>query len=116
MGFKTGNRLDINNYPDLVDRANEETGSIINDFKLYQNYPNPFNTDTIIKYDIKTKSNVQLTIYDLKGREIEAHALKNQSIGEHSYKFNASRLASGIYIYKLKADLYEQSRKMLLLR
>jgi hypothetical protein len=113
---KPGTDWIYNTYPNLVVIAEQDTDSTPSDFKLFQNYPNPFNTDTIIKYDLKTNSDVKLAIYDLEGCEIEAHELKNQDAGEHSIKFNGSGLASGIYFYQIKIGLFEQNRKMLLLR
>jgi len=86
------------------------------EFKLQQNYPNPFNPTTTISYQLYKKSNVQLTIYDITGREIKTLINQNQTSGQHSTNFDASGLASGIYIYNLKAGNFEQSRKMLLLR
>jgi photosystem II stability/assembly factor-like uncharacterized protein len=85
-------------------------------FSLSHNYPNPFNPTTIIHYQLKTKSHVQLTIYDLTGREVKKLVNQNQNAGEYSVNFNAGNFASGIYIYRLKTDLFEQSRKMILLR
>jgi photosystem II stability/assembly factor-like uncharacterized protein len=85
-------------------------------FSLSQNYPNPFNPTTSIHYQLKTKSHVQLIIYDITGREIIKLVNQNQNAGEYSVNFNAGNFASGIYIYKLKTDSFEQSRKMILLR
>jgi hypothetical protein len=113
---KPGTDWIYNTYPNLVIPAKQDTGTIIHEFNLFQNYPNPFNTDTLIKYDLKTQSDVNLNIYDLAGREIKVYELKDQNVGEHSIKFNAGSLASGMYIYKLKIGLFEQSRKMLLLQ
>lgn len=88
----------------------------LENFKLYQNYPNPFNSYSIIKYKVLQGADVQLTIYDLFGREIKTLVHKHQNTGEYSVLFDAGDLASGIYIYKLKVGSSEQSRKMVLLR
>jgi photosystem II stability/assembly factor-like uncharacterized protein len=85
-------------------------------FSLSQNYPNPFNPTTIIHYQLKTKGHVQLTIYDITGQEVKKLVNQNQNTGEYSVNFNAGNFASGIYIYRLKTDSFEQSRKMILLR
>jgi len=85
-------------------------------YKLLQNYPNPFNPTTKIRYQIKSESNVQLTIYDISGQDVKTLVNKKQNAGEHSISFDASGLASGIYIYRLNAGSFEQSRKMILLR
>ena len=86
------------------------------DYQLYQNYPNPFNPITIINYELKNRNNVNITIYDLTGREVETLINQFQNKGRYSVVFNAGALASGIYIYKLKVGSYEQCRKMMLLR
>lgn len=85
-------------------------------FELFQNYPNPFNPSTKINYNLVTKSHIKLSIYDITGRKIKTLVNQQQSVGRHSISFDASGLASGIYIYKLKADSFVQSRKMLLVR
>lgn len=88
----------------------------INNLSLAQNFPNPFNLSTVINYQLAVNSNVQLTIYDLAGREIKTLVQQYQTAGEHSISFDASDIASGSYIFKLKAGSFEQSRKMLLKR
>lgn len=89
---------------------------ILDHFALNQNYPNPFNPTTTINYQLKIKSNVQLIIVDITGREVTTLVNKSQNPGEYSISFNASGLESGIYIYKLKVGSFEQSRKMVVLR
>jgi len=90
--------------------------SIPGDFALYQNYPNPFNPETDITYRVVAKSKISLKIYDISGREVKTIVDGIQPAGEYSVSFDASGLASGIYIYKLQAGQFVQSRKMLLLR
>ncbi len=87
-----------------------------NRFVLDQNYPNPFNSSTIIPYQLKTKSDVILTVYDPTGREVKTLINTQQNAGKHSVSFDATCFGSGIYLYKLKADSFEHSRKMILLR
>jgi photosystem II stability/assembly factor-like uncharacterized protein len=85
-------------------------------FHLKQNYPNPFNASTTINYYLLKKADVQLIIYDISGRYIDTILNKSQHSGNHSITLNAENLSSGIYIYKLKTNTFEQSRKMLLLK
>ena len=92
-----------------------DTGNKYN-FNLYQNYPNPFNPETKISYQLKSRSNVQLNIYDITGREVAKLLNQTQNAGEHEITFNAGKLSSGIYIYQIKADNYIQSRKMVILQ
>ncbi len=103
---------------DGITWVDQNSGKIYPDkFSLSQNYPNPFNPTTTIKYQLKTKSNVQLTIYDISGREVKTLVDQKQNAGHHSVTFDASDLSSGIYIYRLKTSSgFEHSRKMVLLR
>jgi hypothetical protein len=94
----------------------EEQNPLPTTISLFQNYPNPFNPTTIIHYQLGTKSHVQLTIYDITGREVKKLVNQNQNTGEYWVNFNAGNSASGIYIYRLKTDSFEQTRKMILLR
>jgi len=84
--------------------------------KLHQNYPNPFNPATTICYELNTKSDIELKIYNISGRLIKTYFRQNQNPGFHSIQFGGSKLASGTYFYKLKAGTFEISRKMVLLK
>ena len=84
--------------------------------ELLQNYPNPFNPVTNIKYTIQSPSNVKITLYDLNGHQIQTLVDQHESAGNHLMVFNGSGLASGIYIYTIKTDVFSQSRKMILLK
>ena len=123
--FRTDSYLFASTHNGLWKRPLSEIASVdrknINDylpqkFSLSQNYPNPFNPTTSIYYQLKTKSHVQLTIYDITGQEVKKLINQNQNAGQYSVNFNATNLASGIYVYRLKTDSFEQSRKMILLR
>lgn len=96
--------------------VNEE-GMIPKDFFVDQNYPNPFNPATTIRFGLPSDANVDLRIYDILGREV-AVLLNgvNKPAGTYQYLFNASRLASGTYIYRLTADSKVEIKKMLLLK
>jgi hypothetical protein len=72
-------------------------------YMLYQNYPNPFNPTTIISYELAKDSRVSLKIYDVLGREVMMLADESQPAGYYQKSFNAQRLASGMYIYRLIA-------------
>jgi mannose/cellobiose epimerase-like protein (N-acyl-D-glucosamine 2-epimerase family) len=91
------------------------------DFQLYQNYPNPFNPVTRIKYTVPSVDNrgrvtVQLKVYDVLGNEIATLVDEIKPFGNYEVKFNASSLASGIYLYTLNAGSYVETKKMVLLR
>ncbi len=85
-------------------------------FELSQNYPNPFNPTTIISYNIPEATNVKLTIFNLLGQEIKTLVNEFKEAGVHTVNFNASELNSGLYIYKLQAGTFTQTRKMTLVK
>jgi O-glycosyl hydrolase len=85
-------------------------------FKLYQNYPNPFNQITTIKYSLPKTSHVELKIYDILGRVVKTLVDSKQSGGVHYITYNAARLASGLYFYRIKTDRYVSVKKMMLLK
>ena len=96
----------------------KETGEEIipTEYTLYQNYPNPFNPTTTIKYDLPNTSEVSLIIYDILGRKVKELVNTKQQAGRYEIQFNASNLASGVYIYQLIAEKFISSKKMILLR
>jgi hypothetical protein len=89
---------------------------MVETFRLHQNFPNPFNPVTVINYQIATASHITLTVFDVLGRKVKVLIDEPQMAGDYSISFDASTLASGIYVYKLRAGGFEQSRKMILIR
>jgi hypothetical protein len=85
-------------------------------FKLGQNYPNPFNPNTTIEYAVPKTSYIILKVYDITGRETAILVNENKQAGIYKVNFNASNLASGIYFYRLSADIYSETRKMVLIK
>jgi len=94
----------------------EERAAVVAQFQLRQNYPNPFNPSTIISFRLASEQKVALRVYDILGREIRALADEILGPGEHQYQFDGSGLSSGVYIYRLIAGNFVESRKMQLLR
>jgi hypothetical protein len=86
------------------------------EFRLAQNYPNPFNPRTTIRFDLPVRSDVQLRVYDILGKEIALLVNGEKEEGVHELSFNAAGLASGIYIYQIVTPGFSESRKMILLR
>ena len=84
-------------------------------FDLSQNYPNPFNPTTTINYEVAVPVNVTLKIYNMLGEEV-ATLINNQfrEAGQYNVNFNASKLASGAYVYRLTAGNFVQTKKMIL--
>jgi hypothetical protein len=101
---------------DVVLDANETGGASPTEFALEQNYPNPFNPATTIKFSIPEQSRVTLKIYDVLGREVSTLVNEVRNAGNHEVNFDASNLASGMYIYSIKAGDYNASKKMMLLK
>jgi hypothetical protein len=85
-------------------------------FSLLQNFPNPFNPSTNISFCLATKSYVTLKVFDLIGREIETLVSEELTEGNHSYRWNAMNVPSGVYFYRLQAGLYSETKKLLILR
>jgi len=86
-------------------------------FTLFQNYPNPFNPTTNIQYTLPITSPVRLRVYNLLGQMIEELVNNpSQTAGTHVVGFDASRLTTGVYFYKLEAGSYTDVKKMILLK
>jgi hypothetical protein len=83
-------------------------------FELFNNYPNPFNPTTIIEYSVVSNEFVSLKVYDMLGKEIATLVNEQKSAGKYKVNFDASSLASGVYIYKLTAGNFSDSKKMVL--
>jgi 5-hydroxyisourate hydrolase-like protein (transthyretin family) len=94
-----------------------QISSIVKNYELEQNYPNPFNPVTLINFAIPKKQNVSLRVYNLLGMEV-ATLVNNENLGAGSYSFdfnaNDYHLSSGIYIYRLQAEDFMFTRKMVL--
>lgn len=86
------------------------------EFALQQNYPNPFNPATTIHFTLAKSSNVQLSVYNLQGQHIATLLNEKLSSGEHAATFDASQLSSGVYIYRLQAGEFMQTKKMMLIK
>ncbi len=96
-----------------------EVEAIINvpdKFELSQNYPNPFNPRTKIKYQIAESNPVSLRIYDVLGNEVASLINDVQPAGNYELTFDASLLSSGVYLYKLQAGSFAETKKMVVLK
>ena len=91
-------------------------GFIPQKLSLYQNYPNPFNPVTTIHYDLPNQSDVQITIYDLMGREVNTLISESQEAGYKSIQWNATNIPSGMYFYQIRASDFVQTKKLILLK
>jgi hypothetical protein len=98
--------------------SNEDEISILpKEFSLEQNYPNPFNPTTQISFSLPSSEKVTLTIFDLLGRkQVTLINDKKYNSGTHNFTFNASGLASGMYVYRIEAGSFSKSRKLMLIK
>ncbi len=97
-----------------------ENSQLPKEFALHQNYPNPFNPTTNIAYDLKAAADVELTMYNMLGQKVAVLINEKQAAGRQIMQFDASQMASGIYIYKIKIssaeELYVSHKKMILIK
>jgi len=87
------------------------------EYSLDQNYPNPFNPSTNIQFTLAATSNVTLEVYNMLGQKV-ATLLQGQKMnaGNHTQVFDASSLASGMYVYRISTPSFVQSRTMMLIK
>ncbi len=92
------------------------SNEVPNEFSLSQNYPNPFNPSTTITYSIPKESIVTIKIFNAIGEEIAALVNEFKQVGNYETTFNASSLPSGIYLYRMQAGDFVQTKNMILLK
>jgi hypothetical protein len=93
-----------------------EQAGVPTEFSLFQNYPNPFNPTTVIAYDLPRESQVLLMIFNALGQNVATLVSSGQRPGHYSVHFDGRRLASGVYLCRLQAGDFVQTRKLLLLK
>jgi len=84
--------------------------------ELGQNYPNPFNPSTTIRYGLPIRSPVRLTVYNTLGQQVAQLVNGDVEAGYHEVQFDGSKLASGLYFYRIQAGTFVETRKLLLVR
>jgi hypothetical protein len=116
-GNATFNQLN-NNRIKLLATINKSSSDLLlpKDYVLEQNYPNPFNPSTTIKFALPKESQINLTVFNILGEKVRE--LKNEIVkpGYYEVNFDASMLASGIYLYRIKAGEFVQTKKMILMK
>lgn len=108
--------------PDVIYKWNgpplpvENTNEVVQDFRLEHNYPNPFNPSTTIRFQVPNSSFVNLKVYDILGREIATLLNEEKATGSYELNWNAANLPSGVYFYKLNAENFVETKKMILIK
>ena len=103
-------------YADSSGRGGRRAPGVPSAFALIQNYPNPFNPSTTIPYQMPRAADVRLAVYDLLGREVVRLVDGPKPAGFYSATFDAARLSSGIYFYRLSAAGFSAQRAMIFLK
>jgi len=96
--------------------AVEKQDIVMNGFNLMNNYPNPFNPMTTIQYNLPSDEFVELTIYNINGKEVERLVSEYQTSGMYTVNWDASHLTSGTYLYKLAAGDFTATKRMILVK
>ncbi|TVQ74346.1 MAG: T9SS C-terminal target domain-containing protein [Balneolaceae bacterium] len=91
-------------------------GQAPTEFRLYGNYPNPFNPSTRIAFALPGQEHVRLEVYDVLGRRVALLVDEVRAAGQHSVDFDATALTSGVYLYRITAGDFNQTRKMMLMK
>jgi hypothetical protein len=104
------------NTIEKIMNENGEERTTVSTYGLEQNYPNPFNPSTVIKFSIPQSEFVTLKVYDILGNEVANLVNEQRAPGTYQVSFNAGSLASGVYVYKLSAGNFVQTRKLMLMK
>jgi hypothetical protein len=99
-----------------VTSVESDMNKIPTEFKLSQNCPNPFNPTTTIEYSISKNSFVNIKVYAILGKEIEQLVNEEKRPSNYRIIFNANKLSSGIYFYRMQARNYMETKKLILLK
>jgi hypothetical protein len=83
---------------------------------LLQNYPNPFNPSTTISYGLPQRSQVTLSVFNTLGQQVAQLVNGDMEAGYHEVKFDGGKLASGVYLYRMQAGRYVETKMLLLVR
>ncbi|MBK6877211.1 MAG: T9SS type A sorting domain-containing protein [Ignavibacteria bacterium] len=109
-------QIDFNGNFEYHNLSSEVNVGVPSEFALSQNYPNPFNPSTKIDYDIATDGNVSVVLFDMSGREVAKLVNDFKPAGYYTVSFNASNLSSGMYFYRISANNFSQTKKMVLVK
>jgi len=99
-----------------LDTSTEPLRDMPTEFTLSQNYPNPFNPTTTIQFGLPETGFISLKVFDMTGRQVATLVNENKSAGWYTISFDASNLASGMYIYRIQSGDFTQTRKLILVK
>jgi len=99
----------------IVVSATPQAG-LITEYDLAQNFPNPFNSETSFNFTLPANDHVTLQVFDLLGRNVATVVDRNMEAGVHNVSWSAEGLATGVYVYKLTATGYSDTKKLLFLK
>lgn len=114
-GFISGARINGNSYGTITSSISESP-SVITKFHLAPAFPNPFNPSTTISYEVPSRSDVKLVIYNVLGQEVATVVDEQKQAGRYSLEWNASNVPSGVYFYRLQAGSFVETKKLVLIR
>lgn len=114
-GLNSGVILTDNGGGNIIGIENV-SGTVPGKFSLSQNYPNPFNPTTNIKLQIAKSGFVKLTVFDVTGKEVALLVDQDLNAGEYKVDFNAAKLTSGVYFYRMETAGYTDVKKMILIK
>ena len=111
ISFSSSNSVGVDNRSEIYPQR----------FALEQNFPNPFNPSTTIRYELPEDGLVNVTIYDMMGRQVSTLVSSQQAAGYKSIQWNATNdfgkpVSAGVYLYKIQAGEFVQTKKMVLLK
>ncbi len=104
------------NFNDIPTDASDNPPSVPLTFELSQNYPNPFNPSTLIEFELPSRAETKVEVYNILGQRLRTLVDETLSAGRHAVLFDGSGYASGVYLYRLKAGELEMTRKMVLVK
>ncbi|MCL6100238.1 MAG: T9SS type A sorting domain-containing protein [Bacteroidetes bacterium] len=107
---------DLTWWPDKTTGVEQIPNSVPSNYTLSQNYPNPFNPSTLIEYSIPKGGFVTVKVYNLLGQEVATLVNQEQRAGSYKVDFDATKLASGVYMYQLHAGNFNLTKKMILMK
>ena len=107
---------DLNHQTWIPEITTAKISGLPSEYSLGQNYPNPFNPTTEISFSLPKAADVTLEVYNLMGRLVTTLVDSRVEAGHHMVIWKGSGAASGVYFYRLQADEFVASRKMILLK